>query len=245
MVELILFIGFIGFVVVLFRFMRKREIEAFMEADLSEFQGFASGRDDVEVVATPQEDVAAATNVVSLTSARPVREPDIRFTARDSVFDEIHRNFLAVLEQVLDNRFRVFVHVPLSDFLRVEAGNIDLRQRAISFLVCDRDKLRISCGIMLQGASPTEVAHFKFLEEAFGQIEKPLVTFPMLTEYSHKEVNEKLGEALKAALKTRTCPQCGGDMVVRKATKGANAGKSFWVCKEFPSCKGIMRVGRW
>ena len=245
MAEFILIIGFIGFVVMLFRYIRKREIEAFMEADLSEFQGFASRRDDVEVVPAPKEDVAAATNVVSLTSARSIREPDIRFTARSSVFDEIHRNFLAVLEQVLDNRFRVFVHVPLSDFLRVETGNIDLRQRAISFLVCDRDKLRIACGIMLQGASPTEVAHFKFLEDAFGQIEKPLVTFPMLTEYSHKEVNETVGEALKASLKTRTCPKCGGDMVVRKATKGANAGRSFWVCKDFLSCKGIMRVGRW
>lgn len=245
MVEIILFIGFIGFVVMLFRFMRRREIEAFMEADLSEFQGFASRRDDVEVVPAPQEEVADGTNVVSLTSARSEREPDIRFAARDSLFDEIHRNFLAVLEQVLDNRFRAFVHVPLSDFLRVEAGNIDLRQRAISFLVCDRDKLRIACGIMLQGTSPTEMAHFKFLEDAFGQIEKPLVSFPMLTEYSHREVNEKLGDALKASLKTRTCPKCGGDMIVRKATKGANAGKSFWVCKEFPSCKGILRVGRW
>ena len=245
MVELILIFGFIGFVVVLFRYMRKREIEAFMEADLSEFQGFASRRDDVQPVPAAQEEVAAATNVVSLTSARSVREPEIRFSARDALFDEIHRNFLLVLEQVLDNRFRVFVHVPLSDFLRVETGNIDLRQRAVSFLVCDRDKLRIACGIMLQGTSPTEVSHFKFLEDAFGQIEKPLVTFPMLTDYSHREVSETISDALKASLKTRTCPKCGGDMIVRKATKGANAGKSFWVCKDFPSCKGILRVGRW
>lgn len=34
------------------------------------------------------------------------------------------------------------------------------------------------------------------------------------------------------------CPMCGGQMVLRRATKGANAGRGFWGCTRFPACKG-------
>jgi restriction system protein len=37
-----------------------------------------------------------------------------------------------------------------------------------------------------------------------------------------------------------TCPKCGSTMVRRTATKGANAGNSFWGCSRFPSCRGIL-----
>lgn len=37
-----------------------------------------------------------------------------------------------------------------------------------------------------------------------------------------------------------SCPKCGGEMVRRIAKKGANAGKEFWGCTGFPSCKGIV-----
>lgn len=35
------------------------------------------------------------------------------------------------------------------------------------------------------------------------------------------------------------CPKCGSPMVLRRATKGANAGNSFWGCSNYPACKGI------
>ena len=34
------------------------------------------------------------------------------------------------------------------------------------------------------------------------------------------------------------CPRCGSPMVVRKARKGPNAGKRFYVCENYPECKG-------
>lgn len=243
--EFILFVGFLGLVAGLFRHLRKREIDAFMEADLSVFQEFAARRDEIGEVPKSEERAFAANNVVSLRSARSVRKPEVRYVARDAMFDEIHRHFLGVLERVLDNRFRVFVHVPLNDFLRDATGNADLRNRFVSFLVCDRAHLRIACGIMLQGASPMETTNYRFLEEVFRQIDKPLIAFPMLASYSHREVREKIGSALKASLLSRVCPKCGGDMAVRRVVKGINAGKTFWVCKAFPTCKGVLRTGRW
>jgi restriction system protein len=36
------------------------------------------------------------------------------------------------------------------------------------------------------------------------------------------------------------CPRCAGDMVKRKALKGANAGNSFWGCSTYPNCRGVL-----
>lgn len=39
------------------------------------------------------------------------------------------------------------------------------------------------------------------------------------------------------------CPQCGNAMVKRVARKGANSGKKFWGCVEFPRCRGVRAIG--
>ena len=38
------------------------------------------------------------------------------------------------------------------------------------------------------------------------------------------------------------CPRCGGDMILRTAQKGANAGNQFWGCVEFPKCRGTSNL---
>lgn len=35
----------------------------------------------------------------------------------------------------------------------------------------------------------------------------------------------------------KICPKCGSKLVLRKASKGNNAGKSFWGCSDFPKCR--------
>lgn len=37
-----------------------------------------------------------------------------------------------------------------------------------------------------------------------------------------------------------SCPKCGGEMVLRTAAKGGNAGKQFYGCKSFPKCRGLV-----
>ena len=41
-----------------------------------------------------------------------------------------------------------------------------------------------------------------------------------------------------AALKAISCPICSGAMVQRMAKRGDNAGKAFWGCTGYPSCRG-------
>ena len=38
------------------------------------------------------------------------------------------------------------------------------------------------------------------------------------------------------------CPKCGAEMIRRTATKGANAGKVFYGCSNFPKCHGIVNI---
>jgi ssDNA-binding Zn-finger/Zn-ribbon topoisomerase 1 len=40
--------------------------------------------------------------------------------------------------------------------------------------------------------------------------------------------------------KEMVCPKCGGPMVLRTATRGTNAGKQFYGCKNYPKCKEIV-----
>jgi len=41
---------------------------------------------------------------------------------------------------------------------------------------------------------------------------------------------------------TPTCPVCAGAMVKRTAQRGANAGRQFWGCSGYPSCRGIRAI---
>jgi len=41
---------------------------------------------------------------------------------------------------------------------------------------------------------------------------------------------------------TPACPVCGGVMVERTARRGANAGKRFWGCENFPKCRGTREL---
>lgn len=40
------------------------------------------------------------------------------------------------------------------------------------------------------------------------------------------------------------CPKCGGALILRTATKGANAGKQFYGCSNFPKCRYIRELER-
>lgn len=38
------------------------------------------------------------------------------------------------------------------------------------------------------------------------------------------------------------CPKCGAPMVLRTAMRGERAGKRFWGCSRYPSCRGIVNI---
>lgn len=57
---------------------------------------------------------------------------------------------------------------------------------------------------------------------------------------------ESTAESTPASSTTSTtapsCPRCGSTMVKRTAKRGKNAGRSFWGCSNYPTCRGIQQI---
>ena len=51
---------------------------------------------------------------------------------------------------------------------------------------------------------------------------------------------EHVKEIVKEKSDTESCSRCNSDMVLRKATKGKNAGNEFWGCSAFPKCRNVI-----
>ena len=47
-------------------------------------------------------------------------------------------------------------------------------------------------------------------------------------------------DIIKEKHSTKSCSKCGAEMVLRKATKGKNAGNEFWGCSAFPKCRNVV-----
>ena len=63
-----------------------------------------------------------------------------------------------------------------------------------------------------------------------------------------KEVQRKQDSAAQAPIagvpssQEGVCPLCGGRLILRTATRGANAGNKFWGCSNFPKCRYIKNI---
>ena len=58
-----------------------------------------------------------------------------------------------------------------------------------------------------------------------------------------EEVKQQHVEAINRHLNdTTTCPWCGGELVLRTAKQGKNAGHQFYGCSNYPRCKFIKNV---
>lgn len=73
-----------------------------------------------------------------------------------------------------------------------------------------------------------------------------------LAEAEEKEAAEAAAEPVPAAPEAapaetpapeeKICPRCGAKLVLRKASKGKNAGNRFWGCSSYPKCRYIERL---
>ncbi len=59
------------------------------------------------------------------------------------------------------------------------------------------------------------------------------------TELTDKEKKEHIERIKNNRL---VCPKCGAKLVLRKTTKGNNAGKNFYGCSNFPKCRYVKEL---
>lgn len=74
--------------------------------------------------------------------------------------------------------------------------------------------------------------YFKKFEDLAAEVKNEYVT-------PEKSVEEQTGVKDEDNL---VCPRCGGQLVLRTAKKGKNAGNQFYGCSNFPKCRYIQNI---
>ncbi|MCH5278887.1 MAG: NERD domain-containing protein [Christensenellaceae bacterium] len=62
---------------------------------------------------------------------------------------------------------------------------------------------------------------------------KKTIPAPSITDESKPETNKSQDIVL--------CPKCGGQLILKTAKRGANAGNQFYGCSNFPKCKYVQK----
>ena len=87
-----------------------------------------------------------------------------------------------------------------------------------------------------------------FMDKAFRKAKLPLFHIPCKRSYGAGELGELCDFLTQGLLKVvdepmeevPICPDCGIEMVLRTAQKGAYAGRQFYGCPNFPQCRQTM-----
>ncbi|MFP4350261.1 MAG: DUF2726 domain-containing protein [Desulfococcaceae bacterium] len=131
------------------------------------------------------------------------------YEACPSLVTPAERSFLGILDKVVQEQYRVFAKVRLSDILKVKKGlSNSARQTAlnkitskhIDFLICNASDLRIICAIELDDKSHSRSDRIKrddFVDRIFSSAGVPLIRYPAKPTYLLGEIDEKLAKVLQ------------------------------------------------
>ena len=255
----LIFALIIAAIVVVLRIMRRRELAAFREADMADFRAFdiRQEKQQADQQGTDQlmarVEAYAALNPDKVKLAAPDKglpdplvsaEPDPSlYRPRSANFDEVTRNMLQILARLAPQGAIVLHGVPLSDFVRAEKkeNEYKLSTQRVAYLICDAGDLGIICGVQHRDRGSEMFSGTDFIRTVFGDINRPLLEFPVSADISEAEVKDQLDPVIQAS-RALSCPECDGDMKIRRVARGKHAGNDFWVCDRFPACRGVIRV---
>ena len=187
------------------------------------------------------------------------------YEKRDALFSPAEKLFLTALEKAIGNQYEIFGKVRMADIMDVKK-NVNgkdyqiawngISSKHIDFVLCDATDSSFVCGIELDDRSHEQgnrADRDVFVNKAFETISLPLVRFKARAGYDVEQIRNQIlrelgvlkpEEPIASAEATpppveneKTCPKCSGPMTRRKASAGENAGKIFWVCNNYGSCK--------
>ena len=76
------------------------------------------------------------------------------------------------------------------------------------------------------------------MEEQVDSLYEKLKPYTKVSE----EVKEEHIKDIETAKESLLCPKCGGNLVLRTAKQGANAGNQFYGCSNFPKCRYVRNI---
>lgn len=188
---------------------------------------------------------------------------------RDDFLSPAELNFYRVLQTAVSDWAIIFTKVSLGDLFFAQAGDRAKNQayrnkidrKHVDFLLCDPQTIRPILGIELDDKSHQQAdrqARDHFVNKVFAAAKLPLAHVPVRRGYSPTKLNQYLQQkagvpslvceevneldAPTAQPEAPDCPKCGAKMVQRMAKSGANKGKKFWGCSNYPRCRRIVNL---
>lgn len=162
--------------------------------------------------------------------------------------------FFRALDNTLGNKYKIFIKPKVSDLITANASDRTERSSLfgkikyyhVDFILCDTN-INPLCIIELDDRSHNSnkvIKRDNFLNNAFASAGIPIAHFPVRSNYSNIEIENKIKEVLPDIQQTNIpkCPNCGSHMIKRTAKSGENAGYNFGGCSNYPSCRGIVNI---
>jgi ssDNA-binding Zn-finger/Zn-ribbon topoisomerase 1 len=185
------------------------------------------------------------------------------YVKREALFSPAEKLFLDALEKAIDGQYKIYGKVRLADIMDVR-NNLSAKNKQIAlngisskhidFVLCNEKDASIVCGIELDDKSHNQsnrIRRDEFVDKSFEAADLPLFRFKAKSGYDVEEIRTQILKGL-GALKSENvaapsekvegpkegvCPKCSGPMTRKKASAGENAGKVFWVCNNYQTCK--------
>jgi hypothetical protein len=185
---------------------------------------------------------------------------ELPYRLRDDFLSPAEASFFRVLRQAVQQRALVFAKVNLADLFfvtrpqenRADRNRID--RKHVDFLLVHPDTLQPLAGVELDDAShqrPQRAERDRFVDQVFQAAGLPLIRVAARSSYDPSALAAELSPHLNGHRSTvaapapiagstaPVCPKCGVGMVQRVASKGANKGRPFWGCLNYPKCREI------
>jgi len=126
----------------------------------------------------------------------------------------------ACLNSKNDSIFSVIIFIGDSTFKTKMPENVRFARGGIEFIKSKTE-------IVFNGDEVTNVIE----QIESGRLERSYKTNRQHVKHVREVIEEKSDN--------KSCSKCGAEMVLRKATKGKNAGNEFWGCGAFPKCRNV------
>jgi hypothetical protein len=191
----------------------------------------------------------------------PARAKELPYRQRDDFLSPAEFSFYRVMVAAVGDRAVVCPKVNLADIFYVAQPNENqayrnkIDRKHVDFLLCDPTTLKPRLGIELDDSSHGRRDRRDrdgFVEQVFEAAGLPLLRVPALAAYNPAALWSQIAPCLELVAPQPAnvplvpgsgpplCPKCGVPMVLRTASKGPQAGKQFFGCKNYPKCREIV-----
>ena len=192
--------------------------------------------------------------------------PTFAYALRDDFISPAELSFFRVLRHAVGDELYILSKVNLADLVYAPSQPAQfvawqkINRKHVDFVVCSAESLRPRLVIELDDRShqrADRAARDRFVDGIFAEVGLPVLRVPARFAYSATELTHAIQQKLQMSITevqkasqsdsamdnpelAPRCPQCGGEMRLRTATRGAHRGEAFWGCVNYPRCRTTL-----